>query len=198
MPTGYTVGVQSGEISTLRDYALRCARGFGALIMMRDEPMDAKIPERFELNTKYHDEEIVAAIEGLDAVPALSVPECDEKAAFEYELAVIDYRKKEKERFDQRSRYDEMLSKIEAWEIPEDLNSLRDFMAEQIRSSIEFDCRFVPDPPRQMTGEAWRTKQLEKAARELSYHADERIKEISRTEDRNKWLSALWSALPPE
>lgn len=48
MPTGYTEAVQSGEVTEFRDFALRCARAMGALIMMRDDPMDAPIPDEFK------------------------------------------------------------------------------------------------------------------------------------------------------
>ena len=45
MPTGYTADIQDGKITTLREYALSCARAFGALIMMRDDPHDAPIAD---------------------------------------------------------------------------------------------------------------------------------------------------------
>ena len=45
MPTGYTAGILEGE--TFEQYALQCAKAFGALVMMRDEPSDAPIPDQF-------------------------------------------------------------------------------------------------------------------------------------------------------
>lgn len=42
MPTGYTADIKDGI--TFRDFALRCARAFGATIMQRDE--DISIPPR--------------------------------------------------------------------------------------------------------------------------------------------------------
>lgn len=49
MPTGYTADVQSGKVTDFAEYAMNCARAFGALVLMRDDPSDADIPERFEL-----------------------------------------------------------------------------------------------------------------------------------------------------
>jgi hypothetical protein len=40
MPTGYTAGVADGTITEFREYALLCARAFGACIMLRDEPVE--------------------------------------------------------------------------------------------------------------------------------------------------------------
>lgn len=53
MPTGYTHGVQDGTVTEFRDFALICARAFGATILMRDDPMDAPIPDEFQSST-YH------------------------------------------------------------------------------------------------------------------------------------------------
>jgi hypothetical protein len=47
MPTGYTAKLYDGD-QKFQDFAMECARAFGALIEMRDEPMNAKIPETFE------------------------------------------------------------------------------------------------------------------------------------------------------
>lgn len=48
MPTGYTAAVEDGTITEFDDFAWQCARAFGALIMMRDDPMSAPIPQKFE------------------------------------------------------------------------------------------------------------------------------------------------------
>ena len=41
MATGYTFNVVDGQITTLSDFAMQCARAFGLLIDMRDAPSDA-------------------------------------------------------------------------------------------------------------------------------------------------------------
>lgn len=45
MPTGYTADVADGKITDFVEYALQCARAFGACIMLRDEPISSEIPE---------------------------------------------------------------------------------------------------------------------------------------------------------
>lgn len=47
MPTGYTQDLADGKDVTFEQFAMKCARAFGALIEMRDEPMDAEIPKKF-------------------------------------------------------------------------------------------------------------------------------------------------------
>jgi len=40
MPTGYTTDIYNGKDVSFRDFALNCARAFGACIMQRDDPAD--------------------------------------------------------------------------------------------------------------------------------------------------------------
>jgi hypothetical protein len=52
MPTGYTAKLME-EGQSFPEFAMRCARNFGALIMMRDESLDVPIPEQFEPSDYY-------------------------------------------------------------------------------------------------------------------------------------------------
>lgn len=51
MPTGYTAAIADGI--DFKTYALSCARAFGALVEMRDEPANAPIPEEFKPSSYY-------------------------------------------------------------------------------------------------------------------------------------------------
>ena len=44
MPTGYTYDLYDGKDIEFPDFVMKCARAFGALIEIRDDPMDAAIP----------------------------------------------------------------------------------------------------------------------------------------------------------
>lgn len=52
MPSGYTSDIYEGKDISGKDFILKCARAFGATIMMRDEPLDKEIPV-FEPSTYY-------------------------------------------------------------------------------------------------------------------------------------------------
>jgi len=86
MPTGYTAAVQDGTIKTLSEYAMSCARAFGATITMRDEPSDAVIPDEFT-PSPYHKDAIVRAKEDIDAWSEMTEVQRDE-AYGEYCLQV--------------------------------------------------------------------------------------------------------------
>lgn len=195
MPTGYTYRVQKGEITTLRDFAMECARGMGALIMMRDEPTDAPIPERFEPSTPYHDEALTAARAVLAELPGLSDEECDKRAAQAYAEAMARWQERQDECAAGVARYDAMKALVEPWEgAPE---GLKEFMLSQLSDSRSFDGpRKYDEPPKPLSGAEWQRQAVEKAASDVGYHERERAKEITRTEERNRWIAQLRAALP--
>lgn len=198
MPTGYTSDVQNGKIGSLRDFALQCARGMGALIVMRDDPWNAPIPKQFLPSTSYYDERIAAAQKLLAELPMLTADECNARAQAEFDAAMTEHLKYAGERSQSKIRYQEMLGKVEQWKPADGLTGLKEFMIEQLNESIRFDCggNYRPEPPKRLTGERWREQTLEKASHDLAYNSEEREKEIQRTDSRNRWLKALWDSLP--
>lgn len=199
MPTGYTAAVQDGKITSLREYAMACARAFGALISMRDCPSDAPIPDRLEPHTSYYDERIADAQARLAELPRLTADECDVRSEAEYRQALSRHTEANVERARQKSRYENMLAKVREWRAPEELSGLKDFMTEQLTQSIDHDCSesYRPAPPVRLTGEAWREQALASASRDIAYSLPERQKEIDRTNDRQRWLDSLRGSLPP-
>jgi len=198
MPTGYTASVQDGKVTTLREYAIQCIRGMGVCITMRDDPADTAPPAAFEPSTEYHDRAIAEATAILAEIPELSAGECGERAKAEFDQAMADHIRYAAEQAAGERRYREMLAQVEAWKAPAEIESLRDFMRDQLKQSIEFDCggSYKPSPPVRLTGEKWREAKLQRASKDLAYHETERAKEIDRTNARNKYLAAFWSALP--
>lgn len=198
MPTGYTAAVQSGEITDFNTFAMACARAFGALVTMRDDPAGAAIPEEFKPSTDYHDKAIERARVELLRLYAMSDAEKDAEAGRAQVEALRSWAKSEADTEDHRARYLAMLEKVEAWTPPTDEHApLKTFMADQLRSSIEFDCS--PNKAyykvERATGAAWFVAALRAALRDLEYHEKARAEEIKRTTERNAWIKALRAAL---
>ena len=53
MPTGYTLYIRDGKITTGKDFLKLCLRSFSICMEMRDEPLSSSIPVRFEVNPYY-------------------------------------------------------------------------------------------------------------------------------------------------
>lgn len=197
MPTGYTALVEDGTVTELRDYMLICARAFGALIMMRDDPMDAPIPEKLEADTRYYDEQIATLTAEIGRLTAMSADH-----ALTESLAANDEarrRHREYEAADQLrlDRHLAMAEKVKAWEPPSpDHVEYKAFMLQQLEVSSRWlgSKRELPDMP---IGEAWRRERLADLSDSLSRAIKSRAEEIERTAGRQKWLDDLRGSLPP-
>lgn len=195
MPTGYTADVQSGKTTEFKEFALQCARAFGALITMRDDPMDKPIPDEIEPNShsKMRLEEVKDALAGLDAMTEDEIIQtskqhnADELQRFKERL---------QEKADHRARYETMLSKAAEWTPPtEDHAGLRDFMISQLQESIKFDCSYAPDAPKPLTPTEWLNARRAELQREVEYYTKSHKEEVERATKRTAWIKALKKSL---
>lgn len=147
MPTGYTADLYEGKDVTFEEFALGCARAFGALITMRDDDSQTPIPEQFEPSEFYANELREAQAE---------LAEAEQRTDADWEALVLKSHEENLTRISgwktrdaaRKERYEGMLSQVEAWEPPTDEHQgLKEFMAEQLRSSIDFDTtQSYPEP----------------------------------------------------
>lgn len=200
MPTGYTAAVQTGEITDFSNFALQCARAMGALIMMRDKPSDVPIPDRFEPEVSYYDSKLAEASARLAQLRGMSPLEVREAAQQAYAVDIRAEANYVERKDADRQRYEAMLLKVADWVPPtQDHIGLKEFMVEQLESSIRFDC---PEggywyPPTKLEPDAWLAGQIGAAEREIERQTAERAKEVERTEGRNRWLAILLPSLLP-
>lgn len=192
MPTGYTAAVSDGTIVELKDFIWQCARAMGALIMMRDEPGDAPIPEKFDPSSYYKDKFDEAKKE-LAELLAMAPDDLSTAAVADFDERVRAWRLSQQRELNQKTRYRTMLAKVEAWTPPSsDHVGLKEFMLQQLNESIKFDTGFKPAPePKPMTGEEWRAERLEELTWEVNYDAKNYAQEVERVNNRNEWLAKL-------
>ena len=195
MPTGYTHTLYEGGQQTFPEFALNCARNFGALIELRDSP-EAEIPERFEPSS-YHREKLEESENNLRRWQEMS----DDKVAADLrqtQEAAFAARKKIIRTAEERQvRYEEMLDEVETWTPPtSEHQGLKDFMTQQLTESIRYDCSttYLPEPPPDDV-EGWRQDRLDHARKEVAYHAEQYQRECERAEERTSWVQALMESL---
>jgi hypothetical protein len=196
MPTGFTAAVQSGEIMTLRDFALSCARGMGALITMRDSPLSDPIPERFEV-AAYYAQRAADADAELSRWLSVSVKDAGVIAFEEYTASVAAQQRQVDTSNAQNGRYKAMLVKVDEWRT--DASGIREFMLEQLRSSMTFDGSFGDNGGKielKQPAEFLRLK-IADAEQEAARAAKSLAEERERVASRNRWLSDLFASLPP-
>lgn len=190
MPTGYTAAIKDGI--TFEQFVWSCARGMGALVMMRDEPNNAPIPDRFE-PSDYNEKELEKARLELARLQALTIEQVQTEGDADYAKAVQRYAKRKSERQALRDQYNAMLAKVVQWVAPTDEHEgFKEFMSSQLRDSIEFDCdeRFDKEPKKQKAT-TWHNLQIAEARRSIAYHEKAHAEEIERVERRNTWLAEL-------
>lgn len=193
MPTGYTAAVVDGKITEFPDFAMQCARAFGALIMMRDDPSDAPIPDEFK-PTSYYVDRLSESRERLAWLNGLTPDQAQDEAEKSYEEARLQAQKYDDQNALEDRRLEAMLEKVRAWTPPSAQHvEMKSFMIEQINISKHGDYR--SQVPKAYTGPAWLAFEIEKARAELARSAAENEKEIQRARERTEWVRQLRASL---
>jgi len=193
MPTGYTAKLMK-DGQTFREFILTCARAFGALIMMRDDPFDAPVPEKFE-PSDYH---IKALVEAKLELSRLKAMNDDEKNSFGQATKDAEIKRigewiarETKENI----RLVEMEKQVKAWKPPTpDHEELKKFMLQQIDISKHDIISYTLELKIEIENKplaAFYIEAVSRAAWNVKYHTEENEKEIERTNGRNLWIKQL-------
>jgi hypothetical protein len=195
MPSGYTSKLYAGKQS-FEDFVWGAARGMGALVTMREAPADAPISERLEPQTAYCDRREREASERLSLLDGLTPAQAQKWADSAHEAVVALHEKEEAESAALRARYEAMLERVDAWQPPTaEHEGLRQFMQQQLKQSIDKDCRSYEREIPHLSGAAWVAQERASAERDRRVAVEERAHEIRITEGRNAWIKALRESL---
>ncbi len=196
MPTGYTSIIEDREGTTFAEYAWRCARAFGALIELREDSLDAPIPEAFR-PSEYSTKRLAEAQAELARLRGLTANAAEVAAGADHHAAVKEWERSEKDRRAKLARYDAIRREASAWTPPTiDHAGLQRFMLQQIDTSTEF-MREERARPEGLSGAVWLERRIASAARDIEYHTKELREERERVAKRNEWVAALRRSIPP-
>jgi len=194
MATGYTHPVVDGSITDFSQFAMQCARAFGALISMRDAPMDAEIPDEFE-PSDYSARRLAAARERLAALESMTLAEAEQKANESYAAllkAHLDYRAQMRLEND---RLDAMLKHVRSWHPPtSEHRGLKEFMIEQLTTS-KHDMKWGSEEPVRQSAKDWLAAEVAAAKRDVAYHVKNDKEERERAAGRTEWVRELRASL---
>jgi hypothetical protein len=195
MPTGYTAGIEDGKITTLADYALLCARAFGATIMQRDDPT-ADLP-KLRAEESHHAKELAKSVRHLAIIEAMTEGDTEAAAKAEYTKANREYEESSAKRREELARYDALRKQVNAWQPPTpDHVELKKFMLQQIEVSTQR--WYTPKPPKKHTGAEWRQEQIASTTWSINYHTEGKAKEEERNAGANDWIRALYKSVGRE
>jgi hypothetical protein len=196
MPTGYTCDIEKGI--TFNEFIMKCARAFGACIEMRDAPSNTKIPKEFK-PSNYHKQELKDTLKKLAKIEKMSVNEATKMAKKECQERVKEHKEIIRDKIILKNKYNKMLNDVNDWTPPsKDHIGLKDFMQQQIKESIKFDCDityYEKNSPILMTGEQWKKMRIEILTDDIKYHTRLYTEEVQKTQERNCWIKQLRESL---
>lgn len=196
MPTGYTADIAKGI--TFPQFAMNCARAFGACLTLRDEAVDGEaIPEHFE-PSDYHLTQLDIARTNLADLESMSDEEAETHCKETYQMREANRLKCLQENNARIASYWAMLELVRGWTPPsDDHEELREFMQKQIEESIKFDDNrdYYQKPIAPQSAEDWLEVQKSSALKSIEYHKSEYAKEVERTNQRNEWIRLLRDSL---
>lgn len=193
MPTGYTAPVVDGKITKFSDFAMSCARAFGALVNMRDDPMDAPIPDEIKPSS-YHAKKLKEVSDGLAKALKMTPAQMSAGAAKANERSAEAIRSIRESYETENKRLDKMIAEAKAWKPPTpDHKGMKEFMIQQLTDSRHtFD--YLPET-KTLSGQEWHKMEVERLSREVAYHTKENEDEIERARNRTDWLKKLRASL---
>lgn len=196
MPTGYTAKLmEKGQ--SFPEFVMTCARSFGALITMRDDPMDAEIPEKFE-PSPYYKNALADAHAEFARLRDMSPEEqlaYGEKAKADTIAKEIEWLARDTE---ENVRLQMMEARVKEWEPPTPEHvELKNFMLQQLdisKRDTGYIKRYLAEAQAKEPMQYYRDA-LAKAERSIKYHTEEMAKEQERMEGRTEWVRQLRESL---
>jgi hypothetical protein len=162
--------------------------------MQRDDPL-SEPPKPRVPRTDYMDENILRAKRERSEAAGWTKEEALAQAKKRNDESLAYWEEANSKALARRRNYERMLSEVDAWTPPTPEHvELKKFMIDQLRSSIDFDCK-VYEPPVPTTGEEHRQFVIQQAERDVEYYTKERQAEIDRANGANGWITALYESL---
>lgn len=200
MPTGYTAKIKDGI--EFNEFVMTCARAMGACVMMRDDPMDTPIPDEFK-PSEFYINSVENARKELARLKSMTDDECMNESRAEHDKAKEYHTQGQLEDRLARERYASMLAKVKAWTPPTtEHEGLKDFMVQQIESSIKFDCNHDYHGEQLAVlkmdiASDWRAKKIAAQHATIQQYSKSAREEADRAKDRTDWVKALRDSLTP-
>jgi hypothetical protein len=195
MPTGYTANIEDGRITTGKEFLMLCARAFGACLDMRDEPLSEPIP--FEFTPSPHLEKRIAETEkNLSNLLSLTIDDAQTMLDKEYRDNQRRYAEAVERGEKIRQKYKAIREEVERWEPPTpEHKELKKFALNQIAISGDDDWSFYETEKPKENVKEWLQAKIDCEKAFLERYQNDWQEEVERTNNKNKWLSALRESL---
>lgn len=203
MPTGYTVGIEDGTITTGKDFLKLCTRAFGVALELKDEPLSVPTPVKFEPDT-YYAKRLKEAESDFENFKSMSFEDAKAEMIKAYEDRIDMYKTMLKNSLRRNEQYAKVRDEVEAWNPPtEDHRELKKFALNQIDMCIdsqewidryrEYAKELLDDSDNAVT--EYIHEQTEFRRQSVKRAKESWEEEIKRTEDKNEWMRQFLNSL---
>jgi hypothetical protein len=197
MSTGYTAIIEDKEDCTFIDYALRCARAFGACVDQRDDSLSA--PPMPRQPNQYYVECVADAEVDLHKFESATSEEIERDFVTERESAKQHNEQSRVEHQHKQEAYARIRADVIKWVPPTpDHHGLKKFMLEQIDICYEPDKKPYCTKPDRISIRRWHLNRINYAKETLERCREDVKKDVERCEESRKWLTALIASLSNE
>lgn len=190
--TGYVQHMIDNN-QTFNEFAQTCAKAFGALISLRDEPLSTPIPEEFTCDP-YHQNAIQETQKKLDCLLEMSKTQMIQYGKKQIAKKIEVYKKILQEYKEINEKVNAMMEKTLTWTPPSpDHEGLKKYMIEQLKSSTQDVPYYEKEieklkekPPMDVYN-----NEIKILERDIDYHQQKYKEEVQRVEKRNNWIKSL-------
>lgn len=201
MPTGFTAKLVDQD-QPFENFVWTCARAMGCFIHMRDDPLDATIyvPD-LPFGAEFNLEQLKRLREELEAVKEMSPEKIRNRVISEY-LRQVEYHNSYSAKSQVvKQRLESMIAKVEAWNASPAHQNFKKFMLDQLRETVEHDCRPLTPPEgidwEQFEPEEWRAKQIAWIEDSLAWYTKRNAESIKAHHENIQWVKDLAAEIKP-
>lgn len=198
MPSGLTAPVQRGDVTSLYDFAMVCARGTMVCITMRDDDPNLPPPDEFTPSDFHLQAGGKAELE-LHRLQSMTPAEVEQEYERHYAEKLRIQQTELERAAAERQRYEAMLAKVQEWSPPQEYAEFKSMMIKQLVDSLRSDCESTEEyfrtyAKRDKPG-AWYAERIESLTEDLIRHKREYAAEVQRAKMRTDWIRGLRAAL---
>lgn len=184
---------------SFKTFALRCARAFGALVEMREQPLSNGTPRELpSIDLTYYQRQIQKEERELTRLLAFADSEKREHGQRKINADIIVYENMLVKDHRENEILNAMIEKVDAWRPPTaDHVELQKFMHEQLTICLNNDsyardaiAKLKAKNPLNVYQESAETCQSN-----IIYNRKQITEKTARHKDRNEWVKQLWDSL---
>lgn len=198
MATGYTHEVAERDDMTFNEFVWKCARAMGAFVHMRDDSLNTELVLP-KVNPYYY-EQVESAKKKKLEVLSLSDQEIKKRLDNSLQKEIDDNKKYKQELLKKKARYENMLAKVKAWDADVSHSHLKEFMIDQLTSSLKFDCGYINDydrEPQKLSVKEYKDMLIEMADQDIEYATRSLKEQENAVSQANAWIQKLMKDVPP-